>query len=425
MCLSLVASARGGEQDLDQRRPIWHIMGYGQSLSLGTLGIPPLTVEPSKQDLMFGDGIRRSPKQTPELKEFVPLAETADRARGETGIAAATETFRDTLEKLRGDQPEKLSVSILGSSTGRSGARLKALRPASPNYNWLVEYAAAGAKIAHDNGQDYRYLATLFSHGETDHLIGTSREVYSKGLVSLADAIAKDTGELDDAPWTPPFLAYQPASHRAYLARDRPETSEIPEIALAIRDADRSSDLIFCILPMYIGDFKGDIHARNVTYQHVGKLFGRALAKLVYARESGTPAPPVSLDLVAEKWSGNEVALSFSVPKPPIAFDTQWVTEAPNMGFDLWSPEGDFVADGIRKVTITSPTEVTVSFAKAPPSGSRISYAFGRPEDPYRGGRTVGPRGNLRDSEGEPYTDAYGVVRPMNNWALIFEAVKP
>jgi len=429
--IALVVSACGSEAESapehenSPRRPIWHIVGYGQSLSLGTLGVPALTTQPSQFDVMFREGVRRPPKRAPLLDGFVPLAETRESARGETGIAAAAETFRFTLAELRGADPNKLDFSILGSSAGRSGARLKVLLPPSANYGWLIQYAEAGARLARAEGQDYRYLATLMSHGETDHLAGTDRETYTKWLKELAASISNDTAALTKDGWVPPFLAYQPASHRAYLARGRASTPERPEIALAIREAGLASDIIYCVLPMYLGDFAGDVHAKNVTYQHVGKYFGRALAKLVHARESGVPTPPVALDLKEATWSGTRIRMSFYVPVPPVALDTDWISEAPNMGFDLWTKDGTLVPNAILSVSVTSPTEVTIVLNEEPPGGSRLSYAFGRPDDPHRGGRSLGPRGNLRDSEGGAYTDALGTLRPMTNWALIFEATKP
>lgn len=408
-------------------RPIWQIMGYGQSLSVGVLGTPAVTTRPSFGSLMFAEGIRRPLQGPARLDALVPLVETDDRSRGETGIAAAADMFVRTLAALRGLEPDRLDVALLGSSAGRAGARLAALLPGKANYDGLLQLIGAGDTLARAEGRGYRYLATLWSHGETDQLYGTPRETYVARLKQLAAAIAADAARLSGQDWQPPLLTYQPASHLAYLARGRPETPQRPEIALALREAARKNPSIFCVLPLYIGDFRDDVHATNLTYQEIGKYYGRALARLVHARETGAPVPPLALDLAAADWNGREVRLRFAVPRGPLAFDTHRVAAAPHMGFDLWGPNGELRPDAITGVRIAAPDRVVISFAEPPPSGSRLTYAFGRPGDPEKTGRLEGPRGNLRDSDGEQgsYVDAMGRTRRLDNWALIFETVAP
>ncbi|MCS0497320.1 hypothetical protein NVS89_19715 [Ancylobacter sp. MQZ15Z-1] len=376
---------------------------------------------------MFAQGIRPPVDGHVELDALVPLAEADDHSRGETGIAAAADMFVRTFSRLKGVEPDQLDVTLLGSSAGRAGARLVGLLPDTGNYRRLLQMIRAGKTLSAAQGRAYLYLATLWSHGETDQLRGTSGAAYASKLALLTEAISADARRISGQEWSPPLLAYQPASQLAYLARGKPETPFRPEIALAIRSAAHSNPDIFCVLPLYIGDFRDDIHATNLTYQEIGKYYGRALAKLVHARMGHAPVPPLALDLANASWSADGVRLRFAVPHGPLAFDTQWVAAVPNMGFDLWTPDEQLIPDAITGVTIVAPDEVLISFARPVPSGSRLTYAFGRPGDPARGGREYGPRGNLRDSEGDgdSYTDVSGTTRRLDNWALIFEVAKP
>ncbi|WGD30515.1 hypothetical protein AncyloWKF20_01340 [Ancylobacter sp. WKF20] len=409
-------------------RPLWQIMGYGQSLSVGVLGVPALSTASSPHAVMFAEGIRPPLGAAPRLDALVPLAEADDRNRGETGIAAAAETFVQTLARLRGVAVDQLDMTMLGATAGRAGARLTALMPGSINYTRLMERVTAGETLG-QSGRGYRYLATLWSHGETDQRAGTPRARYAADLAALATTISRDVRHITGQSWVPPLLAYQPASHLAYLARGRPETPARPEIALALREAARSADpaseaTIYCVLPLYFGAFRDGIHATNQTYRDIGRYFGRALAKLVHARETAQPVPPLALDLEDARWASRSVTLRFAVPRGPLAFDAQALPPAPHMGFDLWSPEGQLLPDAIVDVSIVSGEEVRVSFRAEPAPGSRLSYAFGRPEDPFD--PKTPPHGNLRDSEGaEDASKLNAGLRRLDNWALIFETAKP
>ncbi|KAB2692648.1 hypothetical protein F9K79_22405 [Ochrobactrum sp. Kaboul] len=412
-------------QALEKRSPVWHLMGYGQSLSLGVLGIPALTTDSSADDIMFSSGIRRPIQGRPEDDFFKPLAETNTGSRGETGVAAAVEMFRLTLAEMGRVSPSALDFEILGSSAGRAGASISGLLPGSKNYQGLLDDVKEGLYLADEEQRSYRYLATLWSNGETDQLKGTDRSAYISRLQTLAGSVRSHVSHVSKGSWQPPLLAYQPSSHRTYLARRKPITPETPEIALAIREAAHSSDGIYCIMPLYWGDFVDGIHATNYTYQQIGKYYGRALARLFYANENNLPLPALALDLEKANWIDKRVFLKFSVPHPPIVFDTKWVKEASNMGFDLWKPNGELDRNAISNVSIVSANEVAVTFANEPSQGSRLSYAFGRPDDPMTGGRMDGPRGNLRDSDTGSYTVKDGGIRNLYNWSLIFEVIKP
>lgn len=412
--------------------PVWHVMGYGQSLSLGVLGVPALTTEPRGDSLMFADGIRRPMAGGRRPGSFAPLRETDDRNRGETGIAAAAEMFRQTLAALRGAAPSGSGARLLGSSAGRAGARLARLMPATSNYRRLLQDVAAAQALAQAEGRAYRYLATLWSHGEADQWAAMPRASYAAGVAELARGLAADIARISGQDWVPPFLTGQPASHLSYFGRRRSETSWRPDIALALRDAAQADPAIICVLPLYIGAFRDGVHGTSTTYRMIGRYYGRALAKLVHARESGTDIPPLALDLVAATWRRDAVELRFAVPSGPLAFDTQAVAAAPKMGFDLWDPSGALLADVIAGLRIVAPDRVVLSLTHEPVSGSRLSYAFGRPGDIPTAGRHEGPRGNLRDSEGSRQAgvlvqddDGTGTAWHLDNWALIFETVKP
>ncbi|KTJ66602.1 hypothetical protein ASU79_16590 [Klebsiella aerogenes] len=82
------------------------------------------------------------------------------------------------------------------------------------------------------------------------------------------------------------------------------------------------------------------------------------------------------------------------------------------------------VVDIISAVEIAGPDRVRIICSRAPTANEQVTYGWGKAGDPMTTGRTTGPRGNLRDSEGdlpgESYTDTSGTLRKLHNWCVIF-----
>lgn len=367
-------------------------MGYGQSLSLGIGGAPALTTIQPYSNVAFASGIRRELKGGGEYRGLTPLIETTEGARGETGIAAAGNVLT-----------ERAGLQILGSSAGRAGEAIRRLERGGADFRELSRMIRAGADNARAVGRPYSYLATVWTQGETDQARGSTRQVYAAELDRMVMDIDGEVRALGQS--TRPFLvASQPASHLTYFGRKG--SPWFPEVALALRSR--------AVAPLYFGDFKDGVHANNETYRMLGRYHGRALAKMVKG------ASLVSLDARSIALSGSTITVRFAVPKPPLVFDTEWVAEARHYGFDVWSPSLQRL-DLIQSLN-TVGDAVEIKLSGPPPAGAILSYGIGHPGDSATAGRRQGPRGNLRDSEGDGdfLIDAGGGKRRLDNWALLF-----
>lgn len=403
-----------------------HLMGYGQSLSVGLLGEPSVTVAQPYGNIRFTSGIRNKAIEGGTYTATDPLVENdnADANYGETGIAAAANIF---VEKMAGyaTYPDQGFV-LHGSSAGRGGMSIAQLSKGVTYYDGLIEMVQAGFDLSQAASASFAYLATPFTHGEADQSAGTTRSAYKAALMKLASDIIADVGAITGQSWRPLMLTDQPASHLQYYDASGHASPFRPEIALALRDAGQASSDIYTVTPLYWGEYQDNVHLKNTSYQQLGKYYGRALAKLVRARQRGEGAPVLALDLKSAIWQGKVIDLQFNVPHGPIVFDASWITPTANKGFDLWSADGSTLQDIITDVSIRGPDRVRITTSSVAASGSRLSYGFGR-SSMTTSGRTTGPRGQLRDSEGDVdnYLDVNGVNRRLDNWCLIFETIKP
>lgn len=403
-----------------------HLMGYGQSNGIGIgAGSTILTGTQPFTNEKFNTGIRGRAIEGGTYTSFVPLTETVSRRTiGETGFAAAANYFVAKMASWAA-YPNQ-GIRILASTGGRSGAGMAKMSKGTFRYNDMIEMVQAGHDLSAATGETYAYLCTCMVHGETDHANRTPREAYAAALRKMAVDIATDVSAITGQALVPPFLATQMAQHLFYFDRDGRPVASRPEIALATRDA--IGDDLFVVMPRYVEDFNRDqIHVTNESHKMRGLYFGRALANIMLARIARTPVPPVAVDLKAATWQDKVIDLQFHVPVPPLEFDTSWVADTTNKGFDLWSADGTTLLDIIDTVTVAGPDRVRIELDEVPPSGARLSHAFGRPGIERTSGRNTGPRGNLRDHAGDAdnYVDNSGVTRYLHNYALIFETVKP
>jgi hypothetical protein len=110
-----------------------------------------------------------------------------------------------------------------------------------------------------------------------------------------------------------------------------------------------------------------------------------------------------------------EVIIELSVPKPPLVFDTIRVAKADNYGFSVITPDNRNI---IREVNLQN-NSVNL-LCTEPPKGCKVRYAVNG--DYMKSGRLHGPRGNLRDSQGDSLTiNIQGEIVPIHNWCYQFD----
>lgn len=106
---------------------------------------------------------------------------------------------------------------------------------------------------------------------------------------------------------------------------------------------------------------------------------------------------------ISYKVVGNDIKIDYNVPCPPLCFDTVQVNKVDNYGFNVIRRDDvDIVSD--VKINQTS----VIIHCIASPENCKLRYGVNGGF--LKGGRKVGPRGNLRDSNDK-----------CPEWSLLFE----
>ena len=110
-----------------------------------------------------------------------------------------------------------------------------------------------------------------------------------------------------------------------------------------------------------------------------------------------------------------EIIIALNIPKPPLTFDTVKVAKADNYGFSVVTPEGRNI---LKEAYLLNDTVHILCTEKA--KGCKVRYAVNG--EYMKSGRLHGPRGNLRDSQGDSLTIIVkGEKYPIHNWCYQFD----
>jgi hypothetical protein len=381
-----------------------HVLGTGQSLSVGTVGMPPLTTEQPFANLMFAGGVM--PER--DLGAFVPLVEGDLIPGSMMRVETMSSGFANLVAALARASGE--SHDVLVSQHGIGGEPYAALKKGGTRgaFEAGIAQAAAARGVAVSLGKSYVVRAVTNVHGETDHEIGSAR--YTGDLLAWQADYDADLRAVTHQTEPIPMFETQISSWTRYGAA----TSGIPAQQLAAH-VEAPGKVILVGAKYHLPYVSDGIHLTNEGYRHMGEDYAKAYRRVVLEHGTWEPVRPrgVSRD-------GATITVTFHVPAPPLVFDTKRVVDPAHLGFEYADDAGG-AAPSIVAVALAAEDAVTITLS-APPSagGGRIRYAWtGR-----RGaaaGPVTGPRGNLRDSDATPSRAGY----PLYNWCIHFDEAVP
>lgn len=370
-----------------------HVLGTGQSLSLGAMGTPALTKEQPYDNLMFDTGLEAP--GTP--RGLVPLVES------NTFLGVPVETPSSSFANFvaahtNGQHP------ILMSLHGVSGASYPMVGKGTAAYMRGLGQVAKAKEIAASQGKAYRVRAINAVHGESDGWKNWNTD-YDKALVEWQSAFEHDIKEITGQDGEIPMFHSQ---YSAWTPMETDPTNIIPGLQLAAHKA--APGKVVLVGPKYQLPYAQDgFHLSNEGYRWLGEYYAKAYVQQVLEGKAWEPVRPKAITR-----SGTTITVTFFVPAPPLVLDTQLVTNPGDFGFEAVDDGG---AIPIANVAVTSADVVTITLGREPNgSNARVRYAWtGVPG--HLGGRTEGPRGNLRDSDQTP--SLYG--NKLFNWCLHFD----
>nr|UVX65773.1 MAG: carbohydrate esterase, sialic acid-specific acetylesterase protein [Bacteriophage sp.] len=405
-----------------------HVPVYGQSLSVGSWGIPVLGT-PASDSYMYNTGVR---SYNVNPSSLVALRETASGNQGETICSGLAHDF---VNKSGGMYNRKMIMN----SSGVGGYSIEQLSKGTPPYNSMInQFTWLRNKMATE-GTEYAMDFFCWMQGETNMANGTSYSDYQTKFKKLRSDIQADTLGSRDTGRDLVALTYQTSSHGYYVGT--PENP--PEmIAQAQLDMALTDPLIDMWGPTYMQDpanyiaGQGSVHHGPHGYRIQGLYASKALRHRLATRTADKPNGEKYLPVhatSAKKLNSNTVIVEVFTYHPPLVIDSSYVTELEDgmHGVELHDDTGRLP---VTNVSIVGGTKIKVETSATIGSNPFIAFAW-TPEN--RGeisgtgtsarytswffGRVTGVRTTIHDSDPEvtDLPDQSGQPYPLYNYLPI------
>ena len=173
----------------------------------------------------------------------------------------------------------------------------------------------------------------------------------------------------------------------------------------------RDDPLVWASGPTYPYSFVRDVlHIDAISQKRLGNLAARSVLGILHKEKRNTGVVPTEAII-----NGHDIRILFQVPHPPLCIDTNNVTKVANYGFNVIRNDN---TDIISEVRLDRDTIVIK--CKESPIGCKIRYAINGERN--KSGWKIGPRGNLRDSQGDNDSiNIQGKRYPQHHWCYQFE----
>lgn len=390
---------------------LMHMEIYGQSLSVGALAMPIQTTVQKYDNLMFTGGLRHEHPayDVPNFyADFIPLVEAVafDGTSGsETPAGGATDAIKQLVASENGITYTQQKYQLLGSTSGEGGQTIDQLLALAETS--LKPTITAAYNLAQSKGMTYAMPLMGWVQGESDNKPdGITKEQYKSKLQTMISLVNNHLKSLNSGLGLKGVISTQMCSFK------RSSRSE-PYIELAIYEAATAvNSNVYLACPLYIFDYADGFHLLGPSSKWMGAYIGLVHKRVVTDGLDWKPVHPIS-----HVKQGKILEVKFHVPVLPLVFDTTHIKLNTNYGFQLVTSAGAAIA--ISSVSLTQGDTLKIIAAANIPADAKLRYAWTPNAEPNR---TTGPRGNLRDSQGNDIIfDPTGINKPMHNWCPIFE----
>ncbi|KAB7782179.1 hypothetical protein [Methylorubrum populi] len=384
-------------------------IAYGQSLSIGATGLPPLSTAQIYANLTFGAG----PKATkagsssggtnPGTDTSKPLVEDSlggdgGTDRGETICSGLANGAVERLAVENGGAPS--TFVIFASAAGKGNTGIGGLSPGSTWWQNFLDHITDAKALATAAGKSYALHAVPWLQGEAS----INSAGYEASLSSLVTSIDSNARAITGQATPVHTLLYQTAFG----------VKTSPAVALAQLSVAQAHRLAHHVSAIYHMPYSGDgTHLTNVGYLWLGRYFARAYKLLVIDGVEPPSIRPISATL-----RGTELRVRFSVPRLPLVLDSASLAAALNGGFVVRTDSGEATISAVA-VDTSSPDTVVLTLAAALAGANpRLRYAL----DNLGTGLNIsnGASGNLRDSTPDRFSFG-GLTYPLWHVAPHFE----
>lgn len=304
---------------------------------------------------------------------------------------------------------EDTVVCIFPGGTGMS--KITVMNRYKPIYNKFLEELKNAYLKAQEKGWEFYVPAICWMQGESD-IIEYSGYDYKQLLKQFKNDINNDIKQITKQKQDISLILYQ-SNVITFAEKFNCMNYELQEtkIPQSYVDLIREDSSFWASGPTYPYTFVNErLHIDAIGQQHMGYLDAIAVMNIIKGKEKTYGLTPQSLSV-----DGNDVLVKYRVPYPPLVFDTTTVKYANHYGFSVINKDGE---DIINDISIEE-NMVRLKCSKSP-INCKVRYAVNG--EKKKSGHVNGPRGNLRDSQGEKELfEISGNKYPVHNWAYQFD----
>ena len=256
-------------------------------------------------------------------------------------------------------------------------------------YQRFIENIQTAYETSQERGWDFIIPAICWMQGESD-IVDYPDTDYKKKLQQIRNNMNADIKAITHQSADIPFICYQAnsltrAEHFKATAYECKETY-VPQTFVDLLSADSHYWASGPTYPYACVNEK--IHIDGAGQQAIGTLAAHSVLGILHGQERFQGLIPQRV-----KTNGLQVTVHFHVPSTPLSLDTVQVRKADNYGFSVISSHNRDIAQQIMLAG-----DSVMILCSQPPTNSRVRYAVNG--DYMKSGNQHGPRGNLRDANG-------------------------
>lgn len=288
---------------------------------------------------------------------------------------------------------------------------IKNLMKGSSPYNKFTEEIACAYSRAQEKGWDFNIPAVCWMQGESD-IADYLETDYKDLLKQMYSDLNTDIKRITNQPNNIRIICYQ-SNVVTKGKRYKPNhfngiEAQTPQAQMELI---RDDSLFWASGPMYPYSYVNEsLHPDGISQKRYGYLTAETVLDLLHHKKRFIGVIPLKT-----KIKDNEVRILFNVPYPPLCFDTVSVRKVSNYGFNIIRKDN---VDIISDVNLDGDTVIIK--CNESPIGCKIRYAVNG--EYWKSGWNKGPRGNLRDSQGNnKQIEILGKKYALHNWCFQFD----
>lgn len=294
---------------------------------------------------------------------------------------------------------------------GQGATAIANLSKGTPPYQRFIDNIKTAYEKATEQGLTFTIPAICWMQGESD-IEDYPKTDYNQMLRQIREDMIADINKITHQNADISFICYQANSlTRAkqfnacnYDCRE----TYVPQTFVNLITEDEN---FWASGPTYPYDCVDErIHIDAIGQQCIGALAAKSILDIISGKEHFKGLIPLEVTT-----HDTIVSIHMNVPCPPLVIDTVMVSKADNYGFSVINHNNQNIAK-----SIVVEGDSIIIHCRESSKDCRIRYAVNG--DYLKSGRHHGPRGNLRDSQGDSFTiTIQGKEYPIHNWCYQFD----